>query len=85
MQKLIIVESPAKCKKIEEYLGSGYKCMASFGHSLKKLLHSFNEAISESRNGFIHSLNGWLRSLMHSLIHEVMNESRNESYLLINY
>ena len=32
MQKLIIVESPAKCKKIEEYLGSGYKCMASFGH-----------------------------------------------------
>ena len=29
---LIIVESPAKCKKIEEYLGSGYKCIASFGH-----------------------------------------------------
>jgi len=23
---LIIVESPAKCKKIEEYLGPGYKC-----------------------------------------------------------
>jgi DNA topoisomerase-1 len=29
---LLIVESPAKCKKIEEYLGSGYKCVASFGH-----------------------------------------------------
>ena len=29
---LIIVESPAKCKKIEEYLGSGYKCIASYGH-----------------------------------------------------
>jgi len=29
---LLIVESPAKCKKIEEYLGSSYKCMASFGH-----------------------------------------------------
>ena len=29
---LVIVESPAKCKKIEEYLGAGYKCMASFGH-----------------------------------------------------
>ena len=29
---LIIVESPAKCKKIEEYLGPGYKCMASYGH-----------------------------------------------------
>ena len=28
----IIVESPAKCKKIESYLGSGYKCVASYGH-----------------------------------------------------
>ena len=30
--KLVIVESPAKCKKIEGYLGNGYKCVASFGH-----------------------------------------------------
>ena len=29
---LVIVESPAKCKKIEGYLGPGYKCLASFGH-----------------------------------------------------
>ncbi len=29
---LLIVESPAKCKKIEGYLGAGYKCIASFGH-----------------------------------------------------
>ena len=29
---LLIVESPAKCKKIEQYLGTGYKCIASFGH-----------------------------------------------------
>ena len=29
---LLIVESPAKCNKIEGYLGTGYKCMASFGH-----------------------------------------------------
>tara|TARA_R110001592_G_scaffold63219_9_gene193534 strand:- start:4413 stop:6692 length:2280 start_codon:yes stop_codon:yes gene_type:complete len=29
---LLIVESPAKCKKIESYLGSSYKCMASYGH-----------------------------------------------------
>jgi DNA topoisomerase-1 len=32
---LVIVESPAKCSKIESYLGSGYKCMASFGHLTK--------------------------------------------------
>jgi DNA topoisomerase-1 len=31
-KSLVIVESPSKCKKIEEYLGPGYKCVASFGH-----------------------------------------------------
>ena len=29
---LIIVESPSKCAKIEHYLGSQYKCIASKGH-----------------------------------------------------
>lgn len=29
---LVIVESPAKCKKIETYLGAGYKVIASYGH-----------------------------------------------------
>lgn len=29
---LIIVESPSKCKKIEEYLGTDYQCIASQGH-----------------------------------------------------
>jgi len=32
MTKLVIVESPAKCKKIEKFLGQGYKCIASYGH-----------------------------------------------------
>jgi len=32
LTSLVIVESPAKCKKIEQYLGPGYKCMASYGH-----------------------------------------------------
>jgi len=50
---LVIVESPAKCKKIETYLGPGYKVMASFGH-LRTLLglksidieHEFNPTYS---------------------------------------
>ena len=29
---LIIVESPSKCKKIESFLGSKYKCIATKGH-----------------------------------------------------
>lgn len=32
MTTLVIVESPAKCGKIESFLGTGYKCIASFGH-----------------------------------------------------
>ena len=32
MSKLVIVESNAKCKKIEKMLGEGYKCVASYGH-----------------------------------------------------
>lgn len=30
--KLVIVESPAKCKKIQSYLGKGFTVKASFGH-----------------------------------------------------
>ena len=37
-QYLVIVESPSKCKKIEEILGSNYKCLACFGH-LRELCH----------------------------------------------
>jgi len=37
---LVIVESPAKCNKIESFLGSGYKCVASFGH-IRELDNSF--------------------------------------------
>ena len=32
MSILVIVESPAKCQKIEKYLGPGYRVMASYGH-----------------------------------------------------
>jgi len=31
-KNLVIVESPAKAKKIEEYLGSDYKVVSSYGH-----------------------------------------------------
>ena len=31
-QSLVIVESPAKCGKIESFLGTGFKCIATFGH-----------------------------------------------------
>lgn len=46
MQKnLVIVESPAKAKTIEKFLGSDYKVMSSYGHirDLKKKEMSINE------------------------------------------
>ena len=46
--KLVIVESPAKCSKIQEYLGQDYKVMSSMGHirALKQDL----EAVGISRD-----------------------------------
>ena len=47
MTTLLIVESPAKCKKIESYLGSDYKCVASFGH-LRELKSLSDIVLSET-------------------------------------
>ena len=50
MQKnLVIVESPAKAKTIEKFLGSDYKVMSSYGHirDLKKKELSINEKTLE--------------------------------------
>jgi DNA topoisomerase-1 len=30
--KLVVVESPAKAKTIEKYLGPGHRVLASYGH-----------------------------------------------------
>jgi DNA topoisomerase-1 len=49
---LVIVESPAKCKKIEGYLGAPYKCIASFGH-IRELCKDTKEPkyqLSNNRN-----------------------------------
>ncbi len=53
---LIIVESPAKCKKIESILGKNYLCKASFGHirklskvNVKKNFEPIYEIIPEKK------------------------------------
>ena len=51
MTKLLIVESPAKAKTIEKYLGGVYKVMASVGH-IRDLPKSQKNAI-DIEGGFI--------------------------------
>ena len=62
---LVIVESPAKCKKIEGFLGPGYRCVASFGHlrELPSLNHiDINNdfkptfAVSDKKRKYVSSL-----------------------------
>ena len=50
-ENLVIVESPAKAKKIEEFLGKDFKVMSSYGHirDLKKKELSIDEKTMEPR------------------------------------
>ena len=52
-KNLVIVESPAKAKTIERFLGSGYKVMASRGHLRDLPRNQFGVNIEE---GFVLSL-----------------------------
>ena len=62
---LVIVESPAKCQKIEKFLGAGYRVMGSFGHithlsNLKQIDFANNYhpnfEISESKQAQVNKL-----------------------------
>ena len=50
IENLVIVESPAKCKTINKYLGKDYKVLASFGHI--RDLPSKDGSV-DTENGFI--------------------------------
>lgn len=50
-QTLVIVESPAKAKTIEKYLGKGYKVMSSIGH-VRDLPKTNKDAV-DIENGFV--------------------------------
>lgn len=65
--KLVIVESPSKCSKIESYLGSQYTCIASMGHirnidGLKSIDSSYNITYSfiDEKKGHVK----WMREII---------------------
>ena len=41
MANLVIVESPAKCQKIQGFLGAGWRVIASMGH-IRALQHNLD-------------------------------------------
>ena len=52
MRPVIIVESPAKCKKIESFLNNEYECIATCGHirELKKGVNSIDISNKSIKN-----------------------------------
>lgn len=50
--KLVIVESPAKAKKIQDYLGDEYKVLASFGH-ISSIYHKYNKIGVDVSNNYL--------------------------------
>ena len=50
---LVIVESPAKCKTIEKYLGKDYKVLASYGH-VRDLIRKDGAVDTENGLSLIH-------------------------------
>jgi DNA topoisomerase-1 len=52
MTKLLIVESPAKCKKIQGYLGAGWRVQATMGHirALKEDLDAIGFKVANGAN-----------------------------------
>ena len=52
-KSLVIVESPAKAKTIEKFLGKGYKVLASYGHV--RALPSKQGSV-DTENGFYQTI-----------------------------
>ena len=66
---LIIVESPSKCAKIEKFLGSRYKCVATVGHlreisGLKSIHTQENYSIEFTISSTKESHVTWLRNVI---------------------
>jgi DNA topoisomerase IA len=83
---LIIVESPAKCKKIEEYLGPGYKCIATYGH-LRELPSLKNIDIVygvEKRNGNYFVLDHVKSFWDNFALHETINYKKGDTLYLFS-
>jgi DNA topoisomerase-1 len=77
---LVIVESPAKCKKIEEYLGPGYKCIATYGH-LREIVSLNNIDIT---NNFTPTYTIIDNAIKRKQIEKIRKEIKNASNVILS-
>jgi DNA topoisomerase-1 len=82
---LVIVESPSKCKKIEEYLGSNYMCIASKGHirtidGIKSIdvknNYSITFSVIEEKKGHVAEMNKIICQFPQSSIYLATDDDR---------
>jgi DNA topoisomerase I len=78
MQKLVVVESPAKAKTINKYLGSDYVVRASFGH-IRSLPSS--DGSVEPDNDFLLHYENIARSQKH--IAELVSQAKNSDEIIL--
>lgn len=76
---LVIVESPAKCKKIEQFLGPGYKVIASFGHL--RTIDGLNAI--DTKNKFLTNYSIIQEPLKLKQIEKIRNEISNSDDVII--
>lgn len=83
MNFLIIVESPSKCKKIENFLGKNYKCIATKGHlreikGLKSIDKTYNIhfSIIEEKEKHVETMKKIISQYEKSNIYLAMDDDR---------
>lgn len=81
MQTLVVVESPAKARKIEEILGKNYRVISSKGHILE-LLHGGNKGIGVDIDNKYRMHYG-LMSDKHDFMNELLMEAKKAKTVLV--
>jgi DNA topoisomerase-1 len=80
--KLVIVESPSKCKRIEDFLGEGYKCISSYGH-FREVLSPDHIKIDEKTGSLEIKYTNMKSAIMRKAISTMKSEAAKASEIIL--